>query len=47
MRDRAGGETGAYVVDVLNELKKVQNEKSARELAAIYQDIFGRLGGLK
>jgi poly-gamma-glutamate synthesis protein (capsule biosynthesis protein) len=47
MGDRAGGETGAYVVDVLKELKKVQSEKSARELAASYQDIFGRLGRLE
>jgi poly-gamma-glutamate capsule biosynthesis protein CapA/YwtB (metallophosphatase superfamily) len=45
MRRSQGGEVGAYVVDVLEELKKGQGAKSTRELAVCFQDLAERLGG--
>lgn len=46
MRRPKGGESGAYVVDVLKELNKVQGAQGTRELAVCFQDLAGRLGGI-
>lgn len=47
MRRPQGGEAGAYVVDVLKELKKGRGAKDTRELAVCFQDLAERLGGLE
>ncbi len=43
MSDRTGGEKGAYVVDILKELRKGTGAKSARELTGSYRDLTERL----
>jgi hypothetical protein len=45
MNGRTGGEKGAYVVDILMEVKKTPGGKRARELAGSYRDLIDRLGG--